>query len=170
MTAEFLLFKPEAGTWLEGYVNLSNEGHLGIVCWNLFNASIERKRLPSDWTWSGVQEREEQDGEEDVYAEEGVGYFVDGEGKKVEGLVRFRVRQIESSPDRERGFLSIDGTMLSEEVEAALVEKENGAFVKSRDQAGRRLGGLKALGATSLGVGAEESLMDKSTKRNRHRF
>ncbi|TVY54832.1 DNA-directed RNA polymerase I subunit rpa43, partial [Lachnellula suecica] len=43
VTAEFLLFKPEKGAWLEGYVNLANEGHVGIVCWNLFNASIERK-------------------------------------------------------------------------------------------------------------------------------
>ncbi|TVY20757.1 Free methionine-R-sulfoxide reductase [Lachnellula arida] len=156
VTAEFLLFKPEKGAWLEGYVNLSNEGHLGIVCWNLFNASIERKRLPSDWKWVGVQEREEGDGEEEVYAEEGAGHYVDGEGKKVEGMVKFRVREIESSHDRERGFLSIEGTMLSEDAEHEMVESESGV-VANRDHAGRRLGGSRALGATSLAVHAEAS-------------
>lgn len=170
VTAEFLLFKPEKGAWLEGYVNLSNEGHLGIVCWNLFNASIERKRLPSDWKWVGVQEREEGDGEEEVYAEEGAGHYVDGEGKKVEDMVKFRVREIESSHDRERGFLSIEGTMLSEDAEHEMVESESG-LVANRDHAGRRLGGSKALGATSLAVPVEEDMMDsKDSKKHRQRY
>ncbi|KAI9055512.1 hypothetical protein LZ554_000460 [Drepanopeziza brunnea f. sp. 'monogermtubi'] len=158
LTAEFLLFKPEAGAWLEGYVNLQNEGHLGLVCWNLFNASIERKRLPSDWEWRDVSDaREGHEGQGETYAEEGPGYFVDGEGKKIEGLVKFRVREIESSHDRERGFLSIEGTMLGEEAEKRLAVAESEKFKaeKSRDTAGRRLGGSRALGATNLGVAVE---------------
>jgi len=88
LTAEFLLFKPEKGALLEGYINLQNEGHLGIVCWNLFNASIERKRLPEDWEWRDVsQMRNDEDaGPGETYAEEGAGYYVDGEGNKVEGM------------------------------------------------------------------------------------
>ncbi|TVY41127.1 DNA-directed RNA polymerase I subunit [Lachnellula occidentalis] len=159
VTAEFLLFKPEKGAWLEGYINLSNEGHLGIVCWNLFNASIERKRLPSDWKWVGVQEREEGDGEDEIYAEEGAGHYVDGEGKKVE---------VESRSGE--GFLSIEGTMLSEDAEHEMVESESG-LVANRDYAGRRLGGSRALGATSLAVTVEEDLMDsKDSKKHRHRY
>jgi len=171
VTAEFLLFKPEKGAWLEGYVNLSNEGHIGIVCWNLFNASIERKRLPGDWKWRGVEGREEGDGEEDVYAEGGMGCWVDGEGNEVKGMVKFRVREIESSHDRERGFLSIEGTMLSEEAENELIESESSAVANSRDKAGRRLGGSKALGATSLGVPVEEDMAaveSKNSRRNRY--
>jgi DNA-directed RNA polymerase I subunit RPA43 len=168
VTAEFLLFKPEKGAWLEGFVNLVSEGHIGIVCWNLFNASIERKRLPADWTWKGVEGREEGDGEEDVYAEGGMGAWVDGEGKVVEGMVKFRVREIESSHDRERGFLSIEGTMLSEEKENELLESESGAVAKSRDKAGRRLGGSKALGATSLGVPEEDMAAVDSKKSSRY--
>src|SRR5438045_3032581 len=34
VTAEFLIFKPQRMAHLEGYINLQNEGHLGIVCWN----------------------------------------------------------------------------------------------------------------------------------------
>ncbi|PBP25479.1 RNA polymerase Rpb7-like domain-containing protein [Diplocarpon rosae] len=57
-----------------------NEGHLGLVCWNLFNASIERKRLPSNWEWRDVADaREGHEGDGETYAEEGAGYYVDGE-------------------------------------------------------------------------------------------
>jgi DNA-directed RNA polymerase I subunit RPA43 len=173
VTAEFLLFKPEKGAWLEGYINLQNEGHLGLVCWNLFNASIERKRLPPDWKWvdvSEMQNEEEDEGEGgETYAEEGIGYYVDGEGKKIEGMMKFRVKEIESSHDRERGFLSIEGTMLSEEAEE-LLESERGGTNNSKDSAGRRLGGSKALGATSLGVTVEPDLMDVDTgSKKKHR-
>ncbi|KAF4626275.1 hypothetical protein G7Y89_g11887 [Cudoniella acicularis] len=160
VTAEFLLFKPEKGAWLEGYVNLVNEGHIGVVCWNLFNASIERKRLPEDWKWVGVEIMEGEG-----YSE-GAGYFIDGEGKKVDGMIKFQVKAIEKSHDRERGFLSIEGTMLDAEAEETLVESENR---KPRERGGRA-GGAKALGATNLGVPVESDLMDKDTsKRGKHR-
>ncbi|KAL2071186.1 hypothetical protein VTL71DRAFT_12421 [Oculimacula yallundae] len=171
LTAEFLLFKPEKGAWLEGYVNLQNEGHLGLVCWNLFNASIERKRLPSDWKWKDVSDaREGWEGEGETYAEEGLGYYVDGEGKKIEGMVKFRVREIESSHDRERGFLSIEGTMLSEATEKELVESERNGTENSRDTAGRRLGGLRGPGATSLGISVESDPADGEVKKHRQRY
>jgi DNA-directed RNA polymerase I subunit RPA43 len=171
VTAEFLLFKPEKGAWLEGYVNLQNQGHLGLVCWNLFNASIEAKRLPPDWRWKDAHELQNEGGEgqRETYAEEGAGYFVDGEGNKVEGMVKFRVKEIESSHDRERGFLSIEGTMLSEEADAQMLESEKEGTRNSRDNAGRRLGGSKALGATDLSVPVEVDLMDVDTAAKKHR-
>ncbi|TGO55759.1 hypothetical protein BCON_0087g00120 [Botryotinia convoluta] len=166
VTAEFLLFKPEKGAWLEGYINLQNEGHLGLVCWNLFNASIERTRLPKEWRWVGVEDQE-KDAEAEAeagatYAEDGIGYYVDGEGKKIEGTVKFRVKEIESNHDKERGFLTIDGTMLDEEAEMRLLETEQDR-VGNKDSAGRRLGGAKALGATSLGVTVEPSATEVDT-------
>ncbi|KAF7914867.1 hypothetical protein BELL_0480g00040 [Botrytis elliptica] len=173
VTAEFLLFKPEKGAWLEGYINLQNEGHLGLVCWNLFNASIERARLPKEWRWVGVEDQEkdaEAEAEEGAtYAEDGIGYYVDGEGKKIEGTVKFRVKEIESNHDKERGFLTIDGTMLDEEAEMRLLETEQDR-VGNKDSAGRRLGGAKALGATSLGVTIEPSATEVDTgKKHRRR-
>ncbi|PQE11079.1 RNA polymerase rpb7-like domain-containing protein [Rutstroemia sp. NJR-2017a BVV2] len=172
VTAEFLLFKPEKGAWLEGYINLQNEGHLGLVCWNLFNASIERARLPKDWKWVGVAEqvKDAEAGQGESYAEDGIGYYVDGEGKKVEGTVKFRVKEIESNHDKERGFLTVDGTMLEEDAEAQLLQTEQ-AKSRSRDKAGRRLGGSRALGATSLGVPVERDDTEvDSTKKHRRKY
>jgi len=157
---------------LEGYVNLQNEGHLGVVCWNLFNASIERQRLPEDWKWVGVEDEEMGgvDGMGETYAENGIGYWLDGEGNKVDGMVKFRVKDIETSHDREKGFLSIEGTMLDEEAEKDLVyaEREKAA---PTDKYGRRIGGPNALGATSLGVPKEpNNMMDGEPSKHRKHY
>lgn len=173
VTAEFLLFKPEPGVWVEGYVNLQNEGHLGLVCWNLFNASIERKRLPPDWKWVGLEDMErgtEGMGMGETYAEDGVGYFVDGEGNKVEGMVKFRIRDVETDVDRERGFLSLAGTMLDAEAERKLVESEIARTKPGKDSAGRRLGRSKGLGATRLGVPAEAGNETVGGKKHRQEY
>ena len=173
VTAEFLVFKPDQETWVEGYVNLQNEGHLGLVCWNLFNASIERKRLPEDWKWVGVEDQERgAEGMElgETYAEDGVGYYIDGEGKKIDGKVSFRIMDIETSQDKERGFFSMAGTMLDAEAERELVESEKATQKGGRGIAGRRLGGLKAVGATSLGVPLERENEDGGDRKSRRRY
>ncbi|KAJ9657744.1 hypothetical protein H2201_008057 [Coniosporium apollinis] len=151
-TADFVVLRPRRGVWLEGYVNLLNESYLGLVVYNLFSASVHRNRLPRDWQWvedaSGGGERqalagaEEGDGEGE---EEGAkdadgdvkmrrshgrgrqaeGYYLNGEGEKVDGLIRFRIRDFESGVgEGEKGFLSIEGTMLSEEEEKEADEQE----------------------------------------------
>ena len=158
VTAEFLLFKPNLGSTIEGYVNLQNEGHLGLVCWNLFNASIERERLPSDWKWVGVENMKRgQEGMSmgETYSEDGAGYFVDGVGEKINGLVNFRIRDVETDVDREKSFLSLAGTMLDAKAERKLAESQKARMKPGKDGA-RRLGGLKGLGATLLGGPAEE--------------
>lgn len=167
VTAEFLLFKPDRGAWLEGYINLQSPGHVGVVCWNLFNASIKRNSLPESWKWVGVDELSAEGGE--LYAEDGHGYYVDGEGNKVEGMIKFKVREIESSHDRETGFLSIEGTMLDDEAEEKLIRDERENYKSSRDTAGRRLGGARAPGATSLAVVIEPDLMDADSGPRKHR-
>ena len=160
LTADFLLFKPQKGTVIEGYVNLQNESNLGLVCWNFFNASIERRRLVKGWKWvaeglkqpakrklkkaaKSAETDSEEDSDSDEEAEKDVientqGYFQDVVGKKVEGLVRFRVKDIETSRnvDCETGFLSIEGTMLSEGEEKGLQEQE---AMRTPDRRKRRL-------------------------------
>ncbi|KAK4185587.1 putative DNA-directed RNA polymerase I subunit RPA4 [Podospora australis] len=51
LTFDAQLFVPSRGKWMEGVVQLQSEGHIGVVCWNKFNASIEAKRLPPGWKW-----------------------------------------------------------------------------------------------------------------------
>ncbi len=186
VTADFLIFRPPKGGWIEGWVNLQNEGHLGLVCWNLFNASIERKRLPKTWKWirtgaESVQREQkvtmEQSGSQEVTANgvtEGQGYFEDADGKIIEGRVRFRVRDLESSSssDKEKGFLSIEGSLLSDQEEAELIARETARF---RGSGQSKIGGLGtsgkarmsgALVATPRGNSSEvvDSLRPKKSK------
>lgn len=143
LTANFLIFRPRKDDVMEGWINLQNEGNLGLVYLNFFNVSIERKRLSKSWRWvpGGMNPRRARKSNKQSYHGEehkqasgddaGVGYFVNGGGEKVDGLVRFRVIQVETprSSGRENSFFDIEGTMLSEEEEEALREQENiGSF------------------------------------------
>lgn len=67
------------------------------------------------------------------------GYFVDTQGQRVEGTLRFRVKDYESAPstDRERGFLSIEGSLLTD-AEDMKVDAEEKAKAKGKGK-GRRL-------------------------------
>ncbi|KAI9728796.1 MAG: hypothetical protein M1834_007182 [Cirrosporium novae-zelandiae] len=146
LTADFYLFKPERGAKMEGWINLQSEGHLGLVCYNLFNATIERKRLPKEWAWVPApppthtkktlkgsddmeideenQEQEEQEDQEDEIEEEG--HFEDVDGDRIEGKVTFTIKDVEAVPSSvsDRGLLMMEGTLLSEEDEATLLKQE----------------------------------------------
>ncbi|KAL8789455.1 MAG: hypothetical protein Q9195_006821 [Heterodermia aff. obscurata] len=129
VTADFLVFRPRRGCRIEGWINLQSEGNIGLVCYNFFSVSIERKRLPKEWKWirggtgrfGARKSKQSEDlrkqaetpqvngfGDED-------GYFEDGDGNKVEGYLTFTVKNMEASriSDREPAHVSIEGTLLS---------------------------------------------------------
>jgi DNA-directed RNA polymerase I subunit RPA43 len=118
VTADFLIFRPRQNQRITGWVNLQSEGHIGLVCWNLFNASIERKRLPKGWKWvgEGAGKVHPEDGMVEETDGEAEGYYVDKKGRKVEGQLEFIVMDCETIRDRDKGFLSIVGTLLKEDV------------------------------------------------------
>lgn len=124
LTADFMIFRPQRGTYLEGYVNLQNEGLLGLVCHNYFNAGIERSRLPKDWRWDDGEDAEGKCMEKE--GQQADGYYVDGRGAKVEGRLIFRVRDFEASPGTETGAGSINifGTLLLPEEDERIDEDE----------------------------------------------
>ena len=180
LTATFLVFRPQKGQILEGWVNVQSEGFLGAVVLNLFSVGIERKRLPSDWKWippgeesdnntstennSNIKTDEDSDAasekpsfnvekehfqpvslasdanplsettgaenDDDAAVE---GYFQSVSGHRVRGTVKFRVLDIDVIPgtDRERGFLSIEGTMLSPEEEERVTEDEKNGILST---------------------------------------
>ena len=145
LTAEFLIFRPQAGNVIEGFINLQNEGNIGLVCWNFFSASIERNRLPKDWRWvpggmsmgkrkkklKGPSPERGIDVEEDNASmskklKDAEGYFQDANGVKIEGNISFRVKDVDTSGSmhRENGFLSIYGTLLDSDEEREILRRE----------------------------------------------
>ncbi|KAI4270345.1 MAG: hypothetical protein L6R38_007161 [Xanthoria sp. 2 TBL-2021] len=149
VVVDFLLFRPQRGNAIEGWINLQNEGNIGLVCWNFFNATIERKRLPKEWKWipggldlGGAQRKKKKlkgsersdpmdiDHEDILPQINGVhdieGHFEDGDGRRIQGLMHFLVKDVESSRSSggDTGFLSIEGTLLGEAEERRLRESE----------------------------------------------
>lgn len=126
-----MLLRPAAGAVVEGYVSVQNESYLGLVCWNFFNAGVDRKRIPASWKWvpdhqggASLASRSSSDWMKGMRnkSDESSGHYVDGEGNKIDGLVKFTVKDFESAPssERERGFLSIEGTLLDADEDAKL--------------------------------------------------
>ena len=72
------------------------------------------------------------------------GHFVDGIGKKVEGLLEFRVKGVETSKnsDRDNGFLGIEGTMLDLEEEQLPRNRRKLGKKSHRKSGGETVGAL----------------------------
>nr|KMM69426.1 hypothetical protein CPAG_05742 [Coccidioides posadasii RMSCC 3488] len=155
LTITLLVFRPERGQTLEGWINVQSEGFLGAVVLNLFSVGIERKRLPPDWKWvapgqqpestpTTTQDEDDSDtnsdteifrplkgdkhipDEHDDEASAAMGYFQTRSGKRVRGMIKFRVRDVDVIPGSEwdKGFLSLEGTMLSPVEEGKLITEE----------------------------------------------
>ena len=122
LTVEFLIFRPKKGTYIEGYVSLQNESVLGLLCYNYFNAVIEREKLPKDWKWVDGEDGAESPSKTKRRkgAVHGGGYFVDGEGNYVEGRLVFKVEDFDATPGTNAGAgtISINGTLLYDVDEA----------------------------------------------------
>ncbi|KAL9087784.1 MAG: hypothetical protein Q9159_003467 [Coniocarpon cinnabarinum] len=155
LTADFLLLKPTPGAEMEGYVNVQNESRLGVLCWNLFNASIERKRLPKDWRWDGPTSRrrssaqprqteiEDGEGRDDNAPQqepEPEGGFLDGNAEAVMGRkVKFKMIDWEldqsgkpvDASSTTSSLVSFEGTMLNDEEEEKLLRQ---AKIKEADR------------------------------------
>ncbi|MCJ1436225.1 hypothetical protein MMC27_005603 [Xylographa pallens] len=195
LTADFLVFKPQRGKWIEGWVNLQSESHLGIVCWNLFNASIERKGLPNTWRWvaagsksrskaklkhsRGDSSADEENEQADAVlpssqaVQEDDGHFEDAEGNRIEGPVRFRVKDVEtsSSIEKEKSFLSIEGTLLSAEEEEDIMQQEQRASRTINGGLSNRLGQNDfTMSSASVQLSSQSGRLEDSVPKSKHRI
>lgn len=157
LTADLHLFVPSRGAWMEGEINLQSEGHIGVVCFEKFNASISRKSLPRGWQFveqeeaddslsgdaeSFGQEQQEggeggeqnEDGEEAAETKaqstprlRSTGYWVDENGDKVDGKIYFRIKNFSSGSTGDYTYLSLQGTMLDDEAERKIATEEREA-------------------------------------------
>ncbi|WEW59845.1 hypothetical protein PRK78_005326 [Emydomyces testavorans] len=199
LTLTFLIFRPERGQTLEGWINVQSEGFLGAVVFNLFSVGIERKRLPPDWTWIAAGEerqQQQQPAAAEVQAEEdsdhdsdkenfrplkgtkhipdehedeaaaAMGYFQTRSGKRVRGTIRFRVRDVDVIPgsEQDKGFISLEGTMLSPEDEAKLVDEEKKRVLGLLEQVTDIPGNDDDVMMVSGGLADEESRTERTGK------
>lgn len=135
LTADFLLFKPQSGTLMEGYITVQNENAISLLCYNQFNASIRRDNMPQSWRWRPSAAGQSGSSEQGQ-AEDTEGAFLDKKGKPVDGLVQFRVLDFEGTGsavgNKAEGYLLIDGQVVEESVEGP--PAPNGVIVNGGSQ------------------------------------
>lgn len=139
LTADFTVFRPGPGCWLEGRVNLVSQDHVGLILYNFFGAGIERRRLPRDWVWSGDAEKKAKAGKGggrestsglQMFEALGREGWKDGRGERVQGNLRFMCKDVEIVWERENASVQVVGTLL----EGREDERRVAAHRKQRDR------------------------------------
>lgn len=127
LTVDLVLLRPARHCLITGWINLVTESHIGLICWNLFSASIPAYYLPSDWEWVESKAKENYSPTRKHRAVIGQrtkkeaditeGYFLNSSGKKAEGWLTFRVENfdiISIEKYGEKGSISLQGSLLNE--------------------------------------------------------
>ncbi|USP74445.1 hypothetical protein yc1106_01719 [Curvularia clavata] len=127
-TASFLVWRPVRNAYLEAHITDQAKTHITLAHLNTFPVSILKENMPADWSWHQNETGKVKKGWDETLSDEG-GWWVDGKGKKVEGELKVRIRDIEGRMDgkgKGKGFLRVDGSLLSEEEEKAAKAQKAG--------------------------------------------
>ncbi|EOA81925.1 hypothetical protein ACJQWK_05371 [Exserohilum turcicum] len=132
-TASFLVWRPVRNAYLDAHVTDQAKTHITLAHLNTFPVSILKEHIPADWSWHQNETGKVKKGWDESLSDEG-GWWVNGDGEKVEGELRVRIRDVDGRMDgrgKGKGFLRVDGSLLSEEQEkAAKAAQKNGRASK----------------------------------------
>jgi DNA-directed RNA polymerase I subunit RPA43 len=127
-TASFLVWRPERNKQLLARITDQAKTHITLSHLNAFPVSILNEHLPSDWSWQSKEAGKMKKGWDGRLSDMG-GWWVDGEGEQVKNgrELKVRIRDFEGKMDgKGKGFIRVDGSMLSEEEEKASAPQKGG--------------------------------------------
>lgn len=138
-TASLLVFRPAAHALLSGQITHQSHTHITLSHLNTFPVSITKDHFPASWTWHSESVNKVHKGWDGRLSDEG-GWWVNGEGERVEGLLEgVRIRDFEGRMDgrgRGKGVLRIEGSLLSlEEEKAVKAQLQQGGKGKQKQKA-----------------------------------
>ncbi|KAF1944452.1 hypothetical protein EJ02DRAFT_340895 [Clathrospora elynae] len=119
-TASLLVWRPARNAYLQGRITHQSKTHITLAHLNTFPVSILKEYLPADWSWHSQETGKLKKGWDGRLSDEG-GWWVNGD-EKVEGDLTVRIRDFDGRFDgkgRGKGFLRVEGSLLSEEEEKA---------------------------------------------------
>ncbi|KAG5363608.1 DNA-directed RNA polymerase I subunit RPA43 [Yarrowia sp. B02] len=96
ISTDLLVWKPQVGDRLEGYVNMQTPSHIGLLVHDTFNCSIKYANIPEDWVFTPFAETETQTAKKDR-VRQSMGYWSDGSGKRVEGKLEFIIKTVHTT-------------------------------------------------------------------------
>ncbi|KAM3125366.1 hypothetical protein CJJ07_001515 [Candidozyma auris] len=114
-TVDLLIWQPQPGDVLEGYIYMQTQSHIGLLVHDTFNASLKSKSIPQNWEFvpSQADEYGEEQGDSGNSKFRSYGYWTDENGTKIEGKIKFTVKTIHTSGK----MVSLEGTLVSPESE-----------------------------------------------------
>ncbi|WPK26469.1 hypothetical protein PUMCH_003823 [Australozyma saopauloensis] len=118
ITVDLLLWTPQIGDTLKGFIYMLTATHLGLLVHDTFNAHIRFRYIPQDWEFVPNQADEFTDSNTEPLESgrsnfRSYGHWVDHNGLKVEGKIPFTIRSIHTSGK----MISLEGTLVSPERE-----------------------------------------------------
>lgn len=122
------VWQPQIGDVLEGWIFIQSASHIGLLIHDTFNASIKKNHIPADWTFvheeeevdeaSNSESRDEEDGkneeEEAQFPRRSLDHWVDADGERVDGKLKFVVRNVYTTGR----VVSVEGSLILDGNEA----------------------------------------------------
>lgn len=105
VSVDFIVWKPQVNDFIEGYIYMQTASHIGLLIHDTFNASIKKFNIPQNWEF--VPQQVDEVSEEDSKVRN-MGYWVDENGAKIEGKIKFMIKYIHNSSR----VVNIDGTLI----------------------------------------------------------
>ncbi|KAF1841093.1 uncharacterized protein K460DRAFT_371087, partial [Cucurbitaria berberidis CBS 394.84] len=151
-TATFLVWRPQRNAFITGRITHQSKTHITLAHLNTFPVSILKEHLPAAWSWHSEEAGKMKKGWDGRIADEG-GWWVDGEGEKVQegSELKVRIRDFDGRMDgrgKGKGFLRIEGSLLSEAEEKAKAQKggkgkqkANAGVLRTQQQRGAQING-----------------------------
>ncbi|EDU39910.1 hypothetical protein PtrSN002B_006112 [Pyrenophora tritici-repentis] len=136
-TASFLVWRPVQNAYVHAHVTDQAKTHITLAYLNTFPVSILASCMPSDWSWHSQETGKMKRAWDGRLSDEG-GWWVNDFGDKVEGDLRVRIRDVDGRMDgkgKGKGFLRIDGSLISEEeIKANAAQKRARKTIALRTQ------------------------------------
>ncbi|CCE86733.1 Piso0_005242 [Millerozyma farinosa CBS 7064] len=108
VNVDFMVWKPQVGDVLEGYIYMQTPSHIGLLLHDTFNASIKKYNIPQTWRFVPNQEDEFAEDTKSSGTFKSYGYWVNENDLKVEGKLKFSVKSIHTTGR----VVSVDGTLI----------------------------------------------------------
>lgn len=118
-----IIWAPQVGDIIEGWIFIQSASHIGLLIHDAFNASINKKNIPSDWTFIHSDENSSvisEGTETSNLKNRSLGYWVDGDGMQLGLKLKFVVKNLYTAVK----MVSLEGTLL-DEVSTARSRVEN---------------------------------------------
>lgn len=104
ISTDLLVWKPQVGDRLEGYVNMQTPSHIGLLVHDTFNCSIKYANIPEDWVFTPFAEGQSASHQESTTSvakkdrvRQSMGYWSDGSGQRVDGKLEFIIKSVHTA-------------------------------------------------------------------------